>query len=69
MPQVNIESEVNKIVVLDQSAITNLKRLYPGQGVGPSVCKQLLDRLESGSIAISQLPSEYSHLADFIGKE
>lgn len=57
---VKIRKLVDEINVLDQSEIDQLKKMFPGQGVGPEVQRKLFGMIKSGQIsARHELPQEY----------
>jgi hypothetical protein len=62
-----IKLAVNSINVLDQGAISKLKRKHPGQGVGPLVASRIIKKIEIGEVTkLSQIPKEYGHLGIYI---
>ncbi len=56
----DIRQLVAEIDVTDQKQIDDLKALYPGQGVGPSVQEKLSGLITSGEIKNPlSIPEEY----------
>lgn len=51
-----------------QQSIDAAKAAAPGEGVGPAVTGELLQRIADGAVTIApQLPSEYQHLGKVDG--
>lgn len=63
MEFINSKGQFIDIDTLSQQSISAAKAMAPGEGVGPAVAGELLQRIADGAVTnMAQLPSEYQHL-------
>lgn len=68
MEFINRKSQAIEIDPLNQQSIDEAKAAAPGEGVGPAVARELLQRIAYGTVTnTAQLPAEYQHLGNLVG--
>ena len=68
MEFINRDGQPIQVDPFDQQSITAAKAAAPGEGVGPLVASELLQRIADGTVTNAhQLPAEYQHVGTAAG--